>query len=295
VEGLEKKRASVGAKSYGTLYVSSQKRNSEMRVIVLIPMHNHADYTDKCIAEVQKNAGTEDYRILVVDDFSSAPYSCDAATVIRTPRNLGFTGAVNYGLRHLKLNYDYVLILNNDTEPYPDFLKELLITAEKEEQAGIVGACRVSSREPFTMQTWQADILSGKTWAQTEELKEDVQCLQLAFCCVLLKKSLIEDVGLLDERMVNHCSDNDYCFKATFGGYGIVLCAKSKVFHHQSLTVNSLNLEPYEDQKTFVRKWFGVAMNELLERIPLNYDLNKYGAIGFAYDVKREGEKIVCA
>lgn len=258
-------------------------------------MHNFSEFTNKCIEEVQKNAGIDDYRILVVDDHSDTPYTCDVGTVIRTPINLGFTGAVNFGLRHLRLDYDYVLILNNDTEPYPDFLKELLETAAKEESAGIISSVRVSSREPYIIQTWQADLLTGKTWAQKEDLTEDVQCMQIPFCSVLLKRSLVEDVGLLDERMVNHCSDNDYCFKATFGGYAIVVSAKSKVYHYQSLTVNSKNLVPYEDQKAFFKKWFGVAMNEILERIPVNYDLNKFGAIGFAYDVKRpEEDKIVC-
>jgi len=255
--------------------------------VVLIPMFNHAEMTSKCIAEVQKNASTEDYRVLVVDDYSTSPYTCDAATVIRTPKNLGFTGAVNYGLRHLRLQYDHVILLNNDTEPYPDFIKNMVQTAEKDKSIGIVGAGRVISKEPYQIITWGADLLTGKSFGDDKDYEEPSQCIFIPFCCVLLTRECVETVGLLDERMRNHCSDNDYCLRTLMMNKAVVYEPSAKVYHHHSVTIKHEKIYPDADQKIFVMKWFGVAMNEILERIPINYDLGKHGRIQFIYEEKK--------
>ena len=60
----------------------------------------------------------------------------------------------------------------------------------------------------------------------------------------------------------------------------------SKVFHYQSVTIHSLNITPYDDQITFARKWFAPAMNEILNVIPINYEMKKYGIMGFRYEIK---------
>ena len=45
---------------------------------------------------------------------------------------------------------------------------------------------------------------------------------QLSFWCVLIKRQLIDEIGLLDERFIHYCSDNDYCNRAHKKGWKCV-------------------------------------------------------------------------
>ena len=258
-----------------------------MKIKIVIPMHNFGELTDRCIETIQKNAGI-DHEILVVDDLSDIPYKNDKVSVIRLKEHSGYTKATNLGLRFLRLDYDYVLLLNNDTLPQPDFLKNLVERAESDKGIGIVGSTRINAWEPYREAGPGLDLTTGLVQyvKDPEEWKEPMQCIWMPFCSALLSRACVEYVGLLDEKMITHCSDNDYCLRSIFMGFGIVVEPRSKVFHYQSVTVNSLALEPYDDQITFAKKWFAPAMNEILRAIPINYEMKKWGIMGFRYEIK---------
>ena len=258
-----------------------------MKVWVIIPMHNFAELTDECVDYVKKHAGIE-HEILVVDDCSKKAYKNDKVKVARLKQHSGFSKAINFGLRLLQLNYDYVCILNNDTLPEPNFLKHMVETAKKDPQIGIVGASRIMGYDPYKVSMWGTDLTTGQVACSLEDLAEPSQAIWIPFCCVLFSQACVQAVGLLDEKMINHCSDNDYCLRALFMDFAVVHEPKAKVFHYQSKTVESLGLEPYDDQITFARKWFGVAMNEILKKIPINEPLGKWGEIGFKYTTKEQ-------
>ena len=262
------------------------------KVVVLIPMFNHADLTDKCVEYVLKNAGIP-VRIVVIDDGSERPYSNSLTETIRIPNNSGFTKAVNEGLRALRLDYDYVLVLNNDAEGQPDFVKSLVELAESDKRIGVVGSTRIGSWEPYREAAGGADLTTGLVYASQEKdaFKEPVQCVWFPFCSVLLSKDCVEMTWLLDEKMRNHNSDNDYCLRAIFQEFAVVVEPKSKVFHHQSCTWLPMGITPYADQKIFASKWFGAAMNEILGAIPINQQMGKWGKLEFHYEEK-ETEKV---
>lgn len=255
-------------------------------------MHNFGEMTDKCIEIVRKNAGIE-HEILVVDDFSDVPYENKDAKVIRLKEHSGFTKAINVGLRVLRLNYDYVCLLNNDTEPCENFLKSMVENAETDPVIGIVGAGRVQNKEPYVVAMWGTDLTTGTVAASHDDQEEPGICVWIPFCCVLLSKNCVESVGLLDEKLINHCSDNDYCLRAIFMGFCVLFDPKAKVIHYQSATINSLGIAPYEDQKIFIQKWLGTAMNEILDKIPVNDPMKKWARIGVKYEEREEAPRII--
>lgn len=263
-----------------------------MKVVVLIPMFNHAEMTKKCIQLCKENAGIE-HEILVVDDGSSEPFDSVDAKIIKINHNGGFTKAVNTGLRALELDYDYICILNNDTEPQKDFLKIMVEDMERSKAIGIVSAARVHNAEEFMMQTSGADLTTGEVYVSKDESQKDIlMTVFVPFCCVTLSKHCVQTIGLLDERMVNHCSDNDYCLRAVLMDIGVVVDTAARVKHYQSVTIHEKGILPYDDQKTFAAKWFGPMMNEILALVPINRELNKWGQIGFKYEVREEGPRI---
>lgn len=264
-----------------------------MKIVVMIPMYNHGEMTKECIRLCKENAGIE-HDILVIDDGSIEPFDSVDAKTIKINRNSGFTKAVNTGLRALELQYDYVCILNNDTIPQKDFLKILVEDMEADKQVGIASAARVNNVEEFTMHLDGADLTTGEVWVSKDKDQNEIHCaVFVPFCCVVFSKECVQMVGLLDERMKNHCSDNDYCLRAVLMNFKIIVDTASRVIHYQSVTIKENNIYPDEDQKTFAARHFGVMMNEILSVIPVNKKLNKWGQLGFRYEEKKEEKPMI--
>ena len=68
--------------------------------------------------------------------------SSNSLIIIKADKNHGFAGGNNIGINYTihNLKMDYILLLNNDTVVDPDFLKELVNTAESSDDIGFVGA-----------------------------------------------------------------------------------------------------------------------------------------------------------
>src|SRR3990167_5670629 len=124
------------------------------KICVLIPMYGKKELTEKCVEMTIENAGIEDYDILVVDDGSPEPFKYKQeidtkvrVAVLRLSENSGFTNAVNQGILWCGDMYEYIHLLNNDTEPEKDFLKHLLDAMEENRVIGIASSSRLHKRE----------------------------------------------------------------------------------------------------------------------------------------------------
>ena len=103
------------------------KENTGRKVTVIIPNYNGLSFMEPCMAALEKQR-CQDFDILVVDngstDGSGQWLREHKIPTIFLETNTGFSGAVNVGIRAVRT--PYVLLLNNDTEPEPDFVGELL-------------------------------------------------------------------------------------------------------------------------------------------------------------------------
>ena len=255
-----------------------------MKICAVIPMYGFGDMTKKCIDYTIKNAGVE-HDILVVDDGSPEPFQDNRVFIKRLDKNLGFTGATNAGILWvLEGKYDYVLLLNNDTEPEPDFLKYLLETIEKDPEIGIAGSTRIiyDAHEEPLLEHFGVDLISGYQAYTKEDLdKEIVYVAWLPVCSALIPTEVIQYVGLLDRRMKTFCSDNDYCVRIQQLGYRIALVPKSKVKHFHMHTVKHMKLDGSQDQLVLLGKLACRLQTQLLETYPLDYEQNTWGKLDF--------------
>ncbi|MNJ56040.1 hypothetical protein D3C77_515690 [compost metagenome] len=62
-------------------------------------------------------------------------------------------------------------------------------------------------------------------------LEETRACLAINGACFLLKRHLLEKIGLLDEHYFHYFEETDYCFNANYSGYNVLFCPKSKIYH----------------------------------------------------------------
>lgn len=113
-------------------------------VAIIIVNWNGYSFTQSCLRSLQ--AGTfSDFHIILVDNASSdgsvekLKEEFGQATYLVNEKNLGFTGGNNVGIQHaLQQGFQYIMLLNNDTEVEPDFLEHLYQQLESDPQIGAV-------------------------------------------------------------------------------------------------------------------------------------------------------------
>lgn len=113
----------------------------ENNACVIIPNWDGLPFVLDCLGTLKKQTYKHD---VVVVDNGSVDGSIDAISkkfpevhIIALPKNTGFTGGVNTGLRYaLENGYEYAALLNNDALPDKDWLKQLVATMEEDPKNG---------------------------------------------------------------------------------------------------------------------------------------------------------------
>jgi len=258
-----------------------------MSICVVIPMFGKEEYTRKCVDLTILNAGIP-VDIVVVDDGSPIPYVDDRVTIIRLDKNSGFTAATNAGFVWAqKRNYDYVVALNNDTEPCKDFIKLLHDCIEADDTVGIAGSVRkIPDIEGNNMEVFGADLIRGFQYFVSEaELKDElITCNWLPICSSIIRMDMIREIGILDKRFKNHCSDSYYCIWAKINGWKVIAVTASVVIHHRSVTTNFVNAKVDNDQMKFLEILSGFHYAELMREFPLDCEAKTYGKIEFSVE-----------
>lgn len=222
------------------------------KVSIIILNWNGFKDTIECLESLKKITYTS-YQVVVVDNGSAGS---DAEVLqdrfaghihmIKNDRNYGFTGGNNIGIRYALNNAepDYLLLLNNDTVVDTEFLTEMVKVAESSLSIGLAGSKTYFYDDPRRLQiVWfSVDMRFGRTKAlgvkeidqgQYENIRE-VDYVQGS--CLLIKRKVIQDIGLLDESYVNYWDETDYCFRARKAGYKIVYVPKAKIWHKVAQT-----------------------------------------------------------
>ena len=179
---------------------------------------------------------------------------------INNQKNEGFTGANNKALKViLKQNFDYVLLLNNDTEVKPDFLS--LMQASMDSDNNLAATQPLILDFPNKNTIWNAggsfNTFFGlsktryKGMMYKPNLKIETLTEWISGCCILVKIAVVKEVGLLDNRFFAYFEDVDWSIRMTNLGYKLGVVPKSIIYHHSSgstkrnNTTNEGNLSPY--------------------------------------------------
>jgi len=211
-------------------------------VAIVIVNYNGQEDTLECLESLSKTT-YENKRIIVVDNGSQEPPSeikrrFPEVQLIELKENTGFAGGNNTALRRLPKNTAYALLLNNDTVVKEDFLEPLVKTAESEQSIGLVCPKIYYHAKPNTL--WfagsemrgirgVAHLGDGEVDRGQYDSQEDVGFL--TGCALLIKKSVLESVGFLDDDFFLYYEDVDYCLRASAAGYRLVYQPASVIWH----------------------------------------------------------------
>ena len=162
-------------------------------------------------------------------------------TLIENGRNLGYAGGNNVGLRWaMAEGLDYALLLNNDTEVAPDLLRRLVTAAEADTNCGAVGPTIYywASPERIWSAGGQVNWRNGSTRmmhlneADTGQLGPSPWRADFVTgCALLIKRTALERVGLLDERFFAYYEETEWCARAGREGLSILQVPEAHLWH----------------------------------------------------------------
>lgn len=210
---------------------------------IVISNYNGWQDTVQCLESLQKQT-CRDFEIILLDDASTndsvqqlQKHLTENTVFLPQEANSGFAAVNNVGMRRaLADGCDWVLLLNNDTVVAPDFLETLL----RETPDGAVSCPKMLFLDPPD-EIWFAggelDRATGKVKHLGGHEKdgpafaEKKQVSFITFCCVLLPRQVVEEVGFLDETLFMYCEDVDYCIRLADAGVPLWFLPDARIWH----------------------------------------------------------------
>lgn len=230
---------------------------------IVIPVFNRADLTSACLDALRETIDPDAHEVIVVDNASSDGMAAMLAAhplsprTIRNEENFGFARACNQGADAAR--GEFVLFLNNDTVPQPDWLEPLIEIVRREPAVAAVGSRLLypdsnliqhagAAFDPDPYHLWRG---FPADWPEANQ-QRDVEAVTGA--CLLVRRSVFEDLGRFDERYMNGYEDIDFCQRLREKGHRIVYCPASVVLHHESMTEGRMNHEN-RNYRLFMQRW----------------------------------------
>lgn len=218
-------------------------------IIILVNWNSYED-TAECLHSLF-SLSYSNYKIIVVDNASSGNDTelfekefGEKIVLIKHQSNSGFAGGNNIGIiRALKEGADYVFLLNNDTTVEPDFLDKLVYQAENDTTAGILTPLINYYSAPSKVWCAGGSIVAFKGSGfpegenQDQKVYRDKRYVTFASGCgLLIRREVLEKVGLLDESYFLYLEDTDYCMRTIRAGYKILFVPESRIYHKVNRT-----------------------------------------------------------
>jgi GT2 family glycosyltransferase len=217
-------------------------------VAIIIVNWNRKEDTLACLESLSRV--TYPHRRVILVDNGSQDGSAAAVRerfpqvmVIALPQNLRFAGGNNLGLREvLARGDDFALLLNNDTTVEPGFLEPLVAAAESDPTAGLVGPKILYYSRPSVI--WFAGGVLRPSWGYVRHyglrkldngrFDQPRRVSFLTGCCLLIRRDVLQTVGLLDEGYHLYSEDADYCLRAARAGFTLHYQPASRLYHKVS-------------------------------------------------------------
>ena len=217
------------------------------RVVALVVSHDGARWLPSVIGGLQGQRARPGHVVAV--DTGSKDASADllesafgAEAVVRAPSSTSFPAAVRLGLERVGRTCDWVWILHDDANPAPDALAELLAAAEADPEADVLGP---KLREwPSLRRLLEVGVTISGTGRRETGLErseydqgqhDDVRTvLAVNTAGMLVRRSVLEDLGGFDEQLAVFGNDIDFGWRAAAAGHKTIVVPAAVVFHAEA-------------------------------------------------------------
>ncbi|MDZ4844250.1 MAG: glycosyltransferase [Chitinophagales bacterium] len=255
-----------------------------MKLTIILVSYNVKYFLEQALASVRKAVGNLSVETIVVDNASNdgsvalVKSRFPEVILIENKDNKGFAVANNQAIK-IALG-EYVLLLNPDTLVQEDTLEKTVQFMEAHPEAGGLGVKMVDGKGIFLPESKRglptpkvaffklfglsALFPKSKTFGQyhlgflDENKTHEVDVLSGAF--MLMRKKVLDEIGLLDETFFMYGEDIDLSYRITKAGYKNYYFPETRIIHYkgESTKKGSLNYVRmfYNAMVIFARKHF---------------------------------------
>jgi len=249
-------------------------------ISVVIPVRNALAELKTCVASLEATARGR-YELVLVDNGSGPDTrryiaSVKGAVRIRNSSNLGFSKAVNQGLK--AASCAYIAVVNSDVVFFEGGLQGLAACLDADPRTGATG--------PLTNRTVgvQRVVLDPRIEKNDSSLRFFSQAMRMGAAgeafevhrlvgfCFMLRRAAYESIGLLDERFGTGCfEDLDYSLRLRQAGWKLKVAKDVFVRHTHHASFDGpehFHACAVKNRAVFVDKWCRKALEFLDELDP---------------------------
>lgn len=232
---------------------------------VIIPVWNRCELTRQCIEALAKTTDGVSWELIVADNHSTDDTASFLSVlggdvqIITNQENQGFAKACNQGAAVARGKY--LVFLNNDTIPQAGWLNALVEEAESDSAVGVVGSKLLYPDGTVQHAGVVRDIEHRLPYHIYKNFSGDHRAVNrrrefqiVTAACMLIRRTLFEEVKGFDEEYVNGFEDADLCLKARESGYAVVYQPRSVVVHLESQTPGR-KMHENANAARFLKRW----------------------------------------
>lgn len=234
---------------------------------ICIPTLEAKTLLGNCLRSIYENTHDCAFEIIAVDNNSQdgtvemLQTEFPKVRLIRNDHNAGFARPTNQALR--VSGGKYALLLNNDTVILPNALDQLVAFMDAHPDVGICTPkvlnrdgtlqkqCRRSFATPWDLFCYFSGLSriypKSRLFARYLVTYEDENTVHsvdaVSGSCMLIRRQVIDQIGLLDERFFAYQEDTDYCFRCHQAGWDIYYYPPAQIIHYASQGGSRVN--PY--------------------------------------------------
>lgn len=213
---------------------------------VIIPFYKNKDQLDKCLSHLQRQ--TMPVEVYIRDNSED---------------NIYFTAAINEGMRHfLNKPINYMILLNQDMYLAPTAVEEMVNFMNRNPACGIGAPLQIHPRQADYV-IWaggfEAFPLGRHLHGPAQQFNNDAPVHWANGACMIVRRTMVEEIGLMDKNLVFIGSDSDYSFTARSRGWAIWRISAARGVHDHGASGKSDNplieMLKLKDMIYYSRKW----------------------------------------
>ena len=234
----------AAARARQALIGSRMNQDALPCVVSVILNTNRREDTLECLESLARSSYPRQKAIVL--DNASIDGSVEAVRaafpdvqIVELPSNLGYAGNNNTGIEAaMAAGADWVFVLNEDTVLAPDCLARLVEAGGSDGTIGIVGPMVYHHDEPNVIQSaggkltryWDSFHLAQNTLDEGQ-FSQPHAVDWISGCAILVRRSVIEEIGMIDVRYFYFWEETEWCLRAKSAGWQIVHVPQARLWH----------------------------------------------------------------